>query len=484
MLTDPRRTLRSPIGGVAVLICGISLLCSTPASAHKRARLEASVSEETPATPSQPSQEPPTNQPTEPEASDPVEKTSRRERVQRRDIQGTQACSIDLATSSSVISGATTLSLTGTMSCAEAAEATNQTVTLYQKVAHTTGFETLTTASTDSNGAFQFTVPAPEANSVFYVRSGAAKSSRVAVKVAAQVTIESPVAGTQLPLGGGAHTDRAGASDGGGAVTFSGTVGSQGAGATVTLQREARAEVWHRIGEGQADDEGKYSIVHTFSRPGEAHIRVVVHCHGLCMTSASTPVTYQISARHSKRVSIQASADPLAYGLSMMITGTVMAAAENQPVILLAQTGAGKFTQIAEGTATAGSYSFSESPLQSTRYRVLSAGASSAVLNETVSEALTASPSAASVEVGEPLTFTGTITPSHEGQTVDLERRNSSGLGYHVVAAGIVSSTCAYSIAYTPAVAGGEELRVKAQGNNDVHGASSEVFKVQILPAG
>jgi hypothetical protein len=267
-------------------------------------------------------------------------------------------------------------------------------------------------------------------------------------------------------------------------VTFTGTVGPSDVGASVTLQRESRPEVWNPVGDGQVDSEGKYSVVHTFSRPGEAHLRVVLHCHGLCMTSASAPVSYRIASRRSKPITIQASANPLAYGLSVTITGTVAGAA-GQQVKLLAQTGTGgAFAPIAEGVTVGDEYTFTESPLQSTRYRVSSTRASSAVLSESVGYALTATPPPSSVQVGEQLTLTGTAVPAHEGQPVALERRNASGLGYHPIAAGVISSLSAYTITYKFPASGEEELRIRVAGNSDIHGATSEVFKLEVTPAG
>jgi len=102
-------------------------------------------------------------------------------------------------------------------------------------------------------------------------------------------------------------------------------------------------------------------------------------------------VRYQISRRRSKQVTIQASVDPVAYGSPVTVSGTV-AGTPNQSVTLWAQTLGGAFAAIATTTASGNEYSFIESPLQSTRYRVSSASARSATLLEGVTHALEITP--------------------------------------------------------------------------------------------
>jgi len=496
------RMRRVSLLAFAALAAGLCLLAPATAGAHRRARLEAAVSEETATSPLQ---EPTTEAPaTEapaaetpaaetPASTPPVEsapsesatntrrKTRREARRARRNAVSAEGCTIDLQATPSVITDGASLSLTGTLSCPEAASAAAQTVTLYQKLAHTAGFNVTATASTEADGTFQFAPGSLEDNSVFFVRSDGAKSARTSVEVAPQVTISTPAAGAQLLLGS-ARASRASADDGS-AVTFAGTVSPADPGATVSLQREYRRGAWHRIGGGgQVNDEGAYSIVHTFFRPGEAHIRVVVHSRGLRMATASAPVSYHISRTRHAQVTIGSSADPVAYGLAVTISGTV-AGAVNQPVTLLAQTPQGTFTPVAEGTTSGDEYSFVESPLLSTDYRVRSAGASSAILSQGVTYALTATPSASTVQAGGQVSFTGTITPGHEGQLVHLERENASGSGYSVIAVGTVASSGAYSITQTFPAVGTELLRISVPAEPGFETVASEAFTIEVTAA-
>ncbi len=501
--------------GLAALAVGLCLLSPATAGAHARADLRSDVSEAS-ATGSLPvsTTEPPagseapagTGASTESSATaTPATESNAGTRAEERRLRGEERrarraaraqtqCSVSLEATPPTIAAGAPLTLTGTLSCPEAGSSADQTaaadlatvagqsVTLYQKVAHTPGFSMLAIASTEANGTFRFTPSGVEVNSVFYVRAGGAKSARVSVKVTPKVTIEAPTAGTQLFVGA-AHAASDGAADSG-TVTFTGKVSPADAGATVALQREYAGESWHHIGTGLLDAEGGYSIEHTFFRAGQATVRVVVHSHGLYMNSASTPATYQISRRsRSRQITIQGSTDPIAYGLPVTISGTVAGVA-GQPVTLLAQTPEGKFAPLATGvTGSGGEYSFVVSPLQSTRYLVTSATASSADLAEGVTYALTPTPSATTVPPGEPITFTGTAIPAHEGQPVELERQYASGLGYHVIATGTVSSSSTYSIAHTFADAGAETLRIRVPGDSGaIQGLVSEAFKLEITP--
>lgn len=303
------RARRTSILVATALATGVCILAPAATSAHGRAHLKSATTgsdssqesatgaiAEAPSTPTAESTTtPPTDSPsTAPSNTESNTAASGRERRARRDDQAPTDCTITLATSTSTIAPSAPLGLSGTFSCTEAAGAGEQTVSLYQKAAHTTGFSVAATTSTEANGAFQFALTGPESNSAFYVLCDGVKSLRTSVEVAPQVTIEAPTAGAPL-LAGTAHAPAESAADGTSAVTFTGTVTPADPGATVTLQREYRPGAWHRIAGGQVEEAGKYTIVHTFLRPGEANIRVVVHSRGLYAETASAPVSYQIT---------------------------------------------------------------------------------------------------------------------------------------------------------------------------------------------
>ena len=479
---------------IAALAACLCTVAPATAAARGRADLQSSIGEESATAPLQePVEEtaPASGTPAESSRETRQEERRRRReerqvereqrRTQRQEARGPGSCTIALQAPPRIITAGAPLTLHGTLSCEEGESAEGQTVTLYQKLARTPGFNPVGTATTEVGGAFQLTTAELEINSVFYVRAAGAKSLRTSVEVAPQVTLTTPAPGTQL-LAGNTRARGASASDSS-AVAFTGTVSPTDTGATVSLERQLGKGTWRRIGGGGVvDDEGGFTITEASLRAGEASLRVLVHSHGLYATAASTPVTYEISRRRSGKVTIQASSDPIAYGLGVTITGTVPGAS-GRSVTLLAQTGDGPFAPVTTTTTTGDEYSFSVSPLQNTRYRVTSASLSSAVLAEGVSFSLTLVPPATTVTVGEPVSFTGTVAPADEGQVVDLERENVSGLWHSVIASATVTSTGTYSIPYTFTTTGDELLRIAVPASSELQSAASEQLKLEVTAA-
>jgi len=308
-----RHVRRAALLGLAAFATCLGLLSPIAASAHGRpqresgggrqaatgALSEVTIAPSTNGEPTEGSSATPTQEPgaaptptEEPSATE----TRAEERRARRGARAATGCSIDLVATPAAVAPGAPLALSGTLSCPEVASAAGQAVTLFQKLSHTTGFNTATGTTTEANGEFTFTLSGPEVDSVLYVRSDGVKSAHVRVEIdALQVAIDTPIAGTQLIAAGAADRTASDSAADANAVTFTGTAGSAAAGETVTLQREYRKEAWHRIGVGQVDPEGGFSIPHTFVRPGQANIRVVVHSHGRYAAAVSAPVSYQIS---------------------------------------------------------------------------------------------------------------------------------------------------------------------------------------------
>jgi hypothetical protein len=369
----------------------------------------------------------------------------------------------------------------GSLVCASASDDAEQTVTVYERIAPTPGFNAVGTATTDASGAYRFSTEPLEGNGAFYVRSQGSRSRQVSVKVAPLVTISGPPAGTQLSLHG--HSGLAGAHNSN-TVTFTGTVTPDSAGRRVILQRESAVnENWTPIAFGEVGTEGAYSIIHTFTVPGAFDVRVVVRGRGL-LAGVSEPLAYQIARRQNPRLTIQASPDPLSYGQSVTLSGSAPGA-EHVALTLLARTLGNEFAPIATTTTDgSGAYAFPvQSPLQSTSYEVTGAHTSSTALFVGVKALLTATVSATSVQAGEPLSFSGTVAPDHAGQVVDLERQNPEGTGFHTVAVGTVGAGGTYSIEHTVSGAGTQSFRIKIPGDAENLAAASELLKVQVTRA-
>jgi hypothetical protein len=396
------------------------------------------------------------------------------------------ACRISAFAAPRFIQSAESAVVFGQLRCPAGASVAGQAVKILQRSAGTPGLSTAGTPTTDATGNYALTTPPLLTNSVFYATSGSAHSPHRAVKVAPKVTLAGPPDGSQLFTGAGPfrrpHNLRSNT------VTFSGTASPANAGALVALQRENTVgiEEWHRIGPlSQVGPGGTYSITHTFGEPGDANIRVVVRPSKRNSAGASEPLSYEISQAQNPALTIQSSGNPIFYAQPVTISGTIVGAA-GTPLTLLAHTRTQKtFVPIATTASTAGgTYAFPvQIPLQSTAYEVTGAGKTSTHLFEGVKYGLTAGVSSNTVQVGQPLTFSGTVTPGHAEHPVYLQAQYPSGIGFHVIQVGRVTAGSTYSISYVPFVAGAKKLRIKVPGDPENQGVASSLFEMSVTPA-
>jgi len=385
-------------------------------------------------------------------------------------------CAINIRVAPRLITAGEQVEVKGRLECLPLASAGGQAVTLYEYVAGTAGYVPVQSTTTDTSGVYEFKPPALSANTSFYVRSHGAQSGRKKARVAVQVTLTGPPEGTQIETGAPNKQ------------TFSGTVSPADVGARVILQRQnaVTGDEWHRIGFGQVETGGDYTITHTFRVPGDASIRVLVRSDRINSPSASTPLEYEISQAQNPSLTIVSSADPITYGQSATISGVLAGATTPQTVTLLARTVHQQgFAPIAEvSTGAGGAYSFpAQAPVNSTLYRVQGAGQKSAVLYEGVKDVLTAEVSPTTVQAGEALTFKGTVTPDQTGHIIYLERQNAAGTAFHVVQVGHVLPGSVYSIVHQVYVPGSKIFRVDIPGGPDNGRAVSQLFTVQVNPA-
>lgn len=394
-------------------------------------------------------------------------------------------CRISLAVEPHRITSGETPQLFGRLTCPNGTETTGQTVTAYGRSAGAPA-SVLGTATTVAGGFYTVVAPATTANTIFYTAAAGAISPSRPVVVAPQVTLSGPSEGKALFTGLRSR------------VTFAGTVTPADPGATVVLQREAATadEEWVPIQRGVLGPGGAYDLVHTFVVPGDANIRVVVRAHGLVTVyGASSPISYVITQKENPLLTLlatstAAASDPIPYGQSVTLKGTVAGGA-NKAVTLLARTAGGSFATVASSPADgSGQYSFSVTPRQNTSYKVAGAnGAHSTILFEGVKYALAAAFSAASLPAGQTLTVTGTVSPYHAGHLIYLERQNADGAGFHVVAVGVEnppaagSESATYSVTHTVFGMGRQVYRVKVPGDPDNLGQASQTFPVEVTPA-
>jgi hypothetical protein len=338
----------------------------------------------------------------EPGVTPPSESTGQSAREERRAGRHGR-CHVAIELTASRLTAGEPATVLGSVTCSLSAEASEQTVTVYQRDSATQGFVVVGTTTTEASGAFRFTTEAVDATSVFFASAQDARSKRATVRVTPLVTISGPPKDTQLAAASRSDASARAADT----LTFTGTVSPNDAGARVVLQRESAivSENWHRIGLGEVGADGTYSISHTFARPGSATVRVVVRGNGL-LSVASEPLTYEVTSRQNPRLTLEA-----------------------------------------------------------------------------VKPLLSAQVSATSVQAGQRLTFSGTVTPAHAGQPVYLQRQNISGVGFHVVNVGTLTAGGSYSLEHTVSGAGTQVFRIKVPGGVEGQTVASEPFKIQVTPA-
>jgi hypothetical protein len=394
-------------------------------------------------------------------------------------------CRVNIEEAPKLITFGETATIFGRVSCRNAATAQNQQVTVFMHPAafRPRAFAIASNAKTETGGAYQVTLTGLQTTTAVYVTAAGARSASKRIKVAPSVTLEKPVENTPLLTGG--RRPRLRALNG---VTFIGKVTPEEQGALVALQREnsTATEEWHRIALGRVGPGGTISIVHRFGEPGVANIRLVVHPLTRNAPGASTPVSYTISQPENPNLTINGSPDPITYGQSVKITGTVAGGA-NKPVTLMARTLNGTFKPAATGTTDgSGKYEFTQTPLQNTHYKVTSGTVSSTVLVEGVKYAVTATAFPTTAQAGQPVTFTAAVNGAPPGHVVYLERRQPSGIGFHVVDVGtLIGSGTATSCSFVRAFLGSGEgvFRVKVPGDPGHQGKGSELLKLTITPA-
>ncbi|MGO9490055.1 MAG: hypothetical protein ACLQBB_13645 [Solirubrobacteraceae bacterium] len=388
---------------------------------------------------------------------------------------GPGACRLSLNVAPRLVTSGETVLAYGQGACSGGAEA-GQTVTVYQRSVGSSGYSIAGTTTTDSHGFYQVTSPALTTNTAFYATMGATQSRHQNVRVAAQVALVGPAEGKQLVIRTGRRN----------AVTFTGTVSPNDAGAEVVLQRQnaIRGDEWHRIGVTIVNGSGGFAITHAFGVPGPSDIRVVVRANRRNVPSPSNILNYEISQAQNPSLTILSSTDPLPYGGgSTVISGTL--AGEPNTVVTLQGHATGKpYTTVTTAmTNSEGKYAFApQSPLNSIYYRVQGGGRSSAVLYEGVKYVLTLTPPVTTVQSGQPVTFSGTVTPARAGHAIYLERQNVSGTGFHTIAVGTVAADGSYSITRLLYPPGAEVLRVKIPGDTENAGSATEPVTITVTP--
>jgi hypothetical protein len=383
----------------------------------------------------------------------------------------------------------------GRLRCAPHASAAGQLVVLYHRLADSPSFTAVQSTTTDAHGFYEFARAdgVVETTRSFFVRAHRARSATKRIRVAAQVTLSGSSEGALLT----GYPNR---------VTFTGGVSPADVGARVILQRQnaLTGNRWRRIDSGFVEATGNFTVVHTFVVPGDANIRVLVRSQGRNIPSESSILADTVSQAENPELTIQASADPIASGEAVTISGKLAVGADRSMTLMARTARQAGFSPVAQTTTNAsGEYSFpAQSLVNSTFYRVNAdqnicqpgpvatacpaialRPVSSAVLYEGVKDVLTAQASPTTVLAGQSVTFSGTVAPDHTGHVIYLERQNAHGVGFHVIQLSFVGAGSAYSITHEFYDAGSKMLRVYIPGGPENQGTASQPFAIQVNPS-
>jgi hypothetical protein len=275
-------------------------------------------------------------------------------------------------------------------------------------------------------------------------------------------------------------------------VIFSGTVSPAHAGERVILERQVgqNGDSWRRIGDGRIEANGSFAISHTFLRPSEAGpatIRVEFPGDVRNIRSFSEPLEITIHQAENANLTLSPSSPTIVVGESATLSGKLVKAVRGEVgkrlATLYAHIAGQPLKPVATTTTAAdGSFSFVQVPAYNTAYEVKAGGETSAIVFEGVHDTVTAAASVSSGSVGQVITISGLVVPSHVGHIVDLQLRNAAG-HYQTIQVTFVGAGSTYIFSHQLQSTGAKNYRVYIPGGPYNLGAASAPFEVSVAPA-
>jgi hypothetical protein len=356
----------------------------------------------------------------------------------------------------------------------------NKPIVLYHRIAGAPRFSLVGVTRTDSHGFYEFTRAegVVETRRSWFVRSiGHTHSRTLHEHVQALVTLAASATSTDTN-----HP-----------ITFTGTVTPNHRFQRVFLQIANTAGTrWHTVKVGRLDGASNYSITKRFATPGQRVVRVAFPADVRNNAGASDPVTVTVQQAQVPDFTINTSSPVIAFGQAATISGTLDQAGTTTPepntaVNLCSRAAqANQFTCGAATTTDAnGNYSFPVMPTSNTVYvvkTVLPPKRHSARLYEGVQDLITFTPSTTSTQVGQKVTFTGTVTPDKAGDVVYLERLGKDNR-FHVVEVRRVRFDSTYQFGWKFGNSGTAVFRARIPGDGVNAGAASPSATITVAPA-
>lgn len=357
-----------------------------------------------------------------------------------------------------------------------------QAIVLYHHLADSPfGYTRVGVTTTNAQGYYEFTraEDVVTTNRSWYVTGpGNTHSRTVYEKVAALVS---------------APTTSSTTLDTNHAVVFTGTVYPDHPFERVWLQEQNLSTGnWSTLKSGFTGGGSNYTIAYRFRVPGERDVRVVFPGDARNTKGVSDSTSVTIQQAQVPDFTINSSQPIVSYGSSATISGVLDKSGTttpepSTPVVLCGRT-AHESRYVCDETTTTGtdgSYSFTVTPTENTLYQVrtsLPPKRHSAVLFEGVRDIVTLSDSSSTSTVGQPVTFTGTVTPDKAGRVIYLERLGKDN-NWHVVEIRFVKSDSTFQFSWTFGSAGSKEFRARIPSDSLNVGAASAPLTITVNPA-
>jgi len=368
----------------------------------------------------------------------------------------------------------------------EGADSAGQRILLFHRINPAAQFSLIGTTRTNSAGYYEFVRADGIVNSNrnWYAVGPGGTHSRTIHELVSSIVTLSTASPTSLT---------------GEAVDFSGTVFPAHRDQRVLIQEQNNnsGTGWHTVASGLTGAGSAFNIEHKFALAGSYTLRAYFPSDVRNIAGQSEALTLTVGQKQNASFTIDGSAPVVSAAQPETITGTLYAARSTKTpqtdtmVTLYGREYGGSWTPLQTTTtnSTTADYSFSTTPIHNMVYVVKTTDppiVETADLYVGVQDAVTVNTSASSVDVGDPVTVSGTVTPDHAGHVVNLQRLTPSGTWVDV-ATRYLNSSSAYSFSYAFGQLGSFQLRVQIPGgplNVAVASTPVSVAVSAVAPAG
>jgi hypothetical protein len=345
----------------------------------------------------------------------------------------------------------------------QGADSAGQRILLFHRINPAAQFSLIGTTRTNSAGYYEF-VRADgivKSNRNWYVVGPGGTHSRTIHELVSSIVTLSTASPTSLS---------------GQSVDFTGTVFPAHPDQRVLIQEQESnsGTGWHTVASGLTDSSSAFNIEHRFALAGSYTLRAYFPSDVRNIAGQSDAVTLTVGQTQNPSFTINGSSPVVSAAQPETISGTLYAAGStttpqtNTMVTLYGRQYNGNWAPLSTTTtnSTTGDYSFSTTPIHNMAFVVKTTDppiVATANLYVGVQDAVTVNASASSVNVGDPVTVSGTVTPDHAGHAVNLQRLTPSG-SWVDVATGSLNPSSGYSFNYAFGQLGSFQLRVQIPG--------------------